>query len=70
MKFVYHVVTDRPMQAGQKIIFDEKLKPNMVCVYDKDNKVIMKYMINKFSLNPSFDKDYFILNIDPSLHSG
>ena len=23
MKFVYHVVTDRPMQAGQKIIFDE-----------------------------------------------
>lgn len=23
MQYVYHVVTDRPMQAGQKIIFDE-----------------------------------------------
>ena len=66
-KYIYYTNVNYPNNrklVKQKIIFDEKLKPNMVCVYDKDNKVIMKYMINKFSLNPSFDKDYFTLNIE------
>lgn len=51
---------------NQKIIFDNNYLLKQVDIYDKDNNLCMKLTIDKISLSPKYDNDFFELNNDYS----